>query len=642
MARSSMAGAELQFTSIQLSEGAEVYTTGLTPAIDTAVGRSGAASYKFPGTVSAAPSVVLLLDGTVSTSPCYTRAWLMLDAYPSSEKTICGIGEGQSPNFTVRITSAGILRLYAQAANTQIGADSADTIPLSTWFRVELFTDYGTSGVGNTSITARYGFEGTDSVELASTTTASISFSASGLGFRCGWDQAPGVTANLWADDIVANTSSAAWGTANTAWPPPDGRLALLLPARLIAAGNWTTNKTGAPATEAEIVDALDNTPPLGVADSTSNATSTQVRCGTAASTGTPNYLELETRSYGRAGIPGPLLLTTAGGTYQVVGDASARTRASQRIYICDDLDFAYLHLSKVGTPTDNLEIAVQADSAGVPSGTDLAVAVVAGASLTTTSDWVALDLRAVTAARSPYHLVLRRSAAVDASNHYRAQLTTASAYYDGGVNLWGGASWGTIDRTKAAMLRAYNGSGFATIYALYPICHHGEGTATGTKTGVVNLTAPAASTDITFTVGDDVGTAGTFATNWRKVRGAAAGGLDRPPVPSMAAAARIRVGKTDTGTRFVLVCMLAVLAEYASPQPGWLPYTKTSDASAWWGKFTSRPTQYTTYPAGVETDNVVEAGQYVLVADPLPADGVLASVTVVDDAALKAGYTLA
>ncbi|MFH1598394.1 MAG: hypothetical protein ABIB97_05015 [Patescibacteria group bacterium] len=79
------------------------------------------------------------------------------------------------------------------------------------------------------------------------------------------------------------------------------------------------------------------------------------------------------------------------------------------------------LYAYKVGSPTDNLEVAIQADSSGSPAGTDLELKTVAGSSLTTSAtwtDWTGFSYSLT--AGTDYWLVITRTGGASTVNYYR------------------------------------------------------------------------------------------------------------------------------------------------------------------------------------------------------------------------------
>lgn len=134
------------------------------------------------------------------------------------------------------------------------------------------------------------------------------------------------------------------------------------------------------------------------------------------------------------------------------VGDASARTKQSQQI-ICTAKGRrggVTLRLRVYGAPSDNLQIAIYADSGGQPTGSPLsAVATQSGGSLTTSfADYTISFTEAspgslLFAVDYKYHIVLSRSGANNASNYYEVDVT--DPVYDGIANAYDGSSWSTI-----------------------------------------------------------------------------------------------------------------------------------------------------------------------------------------------------
>lgn len=129
------------------------------------------------------------------------------------------------------------------------------------------------------------------------------------------------------------------------------------------------------------------------------------------------------------------------------MGDATARTKWAQEFtetngYLIEKIT---LTLKKTGAPADNFQVAVQADNAGAPSGTDLAIATKAGGTITTSAVSYALSLNvtASTTANTKYWLVFSRNGAVDGSNYYWiASDNTSSTYASGKMWNWNGSVW--------------------------------------------------------------------------------------------------------------------------------------------------------------------------------------------------------
>lgn len=147
-------------------------------------------------------------------------------------------------------------------------------------------------------------------------------------------------------------------------------------------------------------------------------------------------------------------IITTVTGTWQKWGTASfwnatATTRLSTRI-IGNGVSASSLKLSlrKQWAPTDNLVVRIETDSGWVPSGTLANVAStanIAGASLTTSlADVTATFAGSFTLTDGVvYHIVLQRSAWLDAINYYQTGTITKSVRIFT-TNTHNGTAWGT------------------------------------------------------------------------------------------------------------------------------------------------------------------------------------------------------
>lgn len=134
----------------------------------------------------------------------------------------------------------------------------------------------------------------------------------------------------------------------------------------------------------------------------------------------------------------------------QPLGDATTRTRVAAllRVQTPLDLQVVELKLRREGSPTDDLLLSVQSDSAGAPSGSVLAQASLSGSTLASEGlPWVrfTFDPPFSLDAQTDTWLVLQRSAGVNAGAYYLLgvdeMLSDASSklrVYDGGLGLWG------------------------------------------------------------------------------------------------------------------------------------------------------------------------------------------------------------
>lgn len=105
------------------------------------------------------------------------------------------------------------------------------------------------------------------------------------------------------------------------------------------------------------------------------------------------------------------------------------------------------------------------------------------------------------------------------------------------------------------------------TIVLVQAFCDTGEGIATGTKAGALQIVSnPVQAVEDSFNYGNDAGAAGTWSTNWFVTNGTA-------QVGDIAAANRstspvLRVGKRTATTREVNVDLMGIYVEYVQGLP--------------------------------------------------------------------------
>jgi hypothetical protein len=132
--------------------------------------------------------------------------------------------------------------------------------------------------------------------------------------------------------------------------------------------------------------------------------------------------------------------------------DATARTQISQgfKPNTSSTVTKVRLWLKKVGTPTGNINIEIQTDNSGVPSGT----AVTNGTSdnvdvstLTTSYDWIefTFSTNPSLTASTQYHLVLQGDFTVNSSNYVHWGADDYDVVYpDGSMSVYDGTTWTT------------------------------------------------------------------------------------------------------------------------------------------------------------------------------------------------------
>lgn len=224
-----------------------------TITYDTTTQRGGGVSYKCDSGAGNAASH-LRFGGFIAGVNNYCRAYVYLPAYPTSSTVVLGMYDlGDSHLcYAVQVTSAGVIQGIIQGGS-QAGSDGP-TLALNTWYLIEIL------GVDTPLANAGTRFEARlDTTTFVNYSTGFSVYSWSSAGYRAGWVAAPGATKTIYVDDI-ANNDTAAGGT-QISWPGP-GKSGFLLPISDNARGLWTGGAGGT----TNLWDALNNTPPVGLA----------------------------------------------------------------------------------------------------------------------------------------------------------------------------------------------------------------------------------------------------------------------------------------------------------------------------------------------------------------------------------------
>lgn len=270
MARLLTAGAESQAAIV------EGVTTG-TPSFSTSVFRSGAASFD----VKTSNSITFAFTGAVGTT-YYARSYFFKTGNNGTNNDIGMSFRDASGTFLCGLlttSGASTLSLIYGAGLTVVATSAA--LSDSTWYMLELSVLIGVGAID--ACEARI-----DGVSLGSASGLTIS------------DAAPGrfqVGASSWTtafhDDIALNDST---GAAQTSWPG-SGKVVLLKPISDNARGTGWVNDANAAS---GFFDATDNTPPVGIADTTGSTGLHQIRNGTSNAN---SSVDLNLTTYTNAGI---------------------------------------------------------------------------------------------------------------------------------------------------------------------------------------------------------------------------------------------------------------------------------------------------------------------------------------------------
>jgi hypothetical protein len=142
----------------------------------------------------------------------------------------------------------------------------------------------------------------------------------------------------------------------------------------------------------------------------------------------------------------------------QKIGEVSANQRLAQsfKLEMTQDVSYIKLRLRKEGNPTDALNISLQSDNAGVPSGTTLASAALNATSVSADGyNWSQVSFSALSklTASVNYWLVIQHSGALNASAYYLAGLDESASYLNGVLRVYNSSNGLWTARTPVADL---------------------------------------------------------------------------------------------------------------------------------------------------------------------------------------------
>lgn len=267
------------------------YGLSATVSVETGIVRSGAASAKINSGAGNASGVVgtgaASVTGTASVVTWWVRAYCYFASLPGTTVVVVRMSSsagGFSASYGVGVDSAGLLSLRGAS-----GAANNGTLSVTTgqWYRIEVQMT-GSTG-GNVILdSARL-----DGVDIGASALVIGTGAAFNSGASAGWHSAPGANLIMYVDDMAWNDNS---GANQNTWPG-SGKVVLLKPLSLNAnGGSWTDD--AAASTSAALTNAIDNTPPKGIADTTAGGGDHQVR-NAAANTN----LDMNLATYSSAGI---------------------------------------------------------------------------------------------------------------------------------------------------------------------------------------------------------------------------------------------------------------------------------------------------------------------------------------------------
>jgi hypothetical protein len=225
------------------------------------------------------------------------------------------------------------------------------------------------------------------------------------------------------------------------------------------------------------------------------------------------------------------------------------------------------------------------------------------------------LDNPLVLQPNTSYHLVVRRSGAIDAVNFYTWGRFTGTDYPNEAPATFDGTSWvqtGTSHSTSDHGFRMTWTQPRPPLRVVTALACHAQA-ATGTKAGTVNLASGLTPlpTAATFNYGNGGAAAGTYPTGWWWTGSSVVN-------PTVVTAAAVSPGGTLTKTSVagtVDACFLGVQVEVGDMSGGWARYQKSADSTIWWGKRVFADTLFET--ADVNAPVTVAAGDWAIYPDP-------------------------
>lgn len=557
MARLGFGGAETADDTLEV-----LNVAASTPIYDTVTVRSGTYSYKFDSTAGNVATFNQLTNTSILGRTYYFRQYYHYTNAPSSDTAILAVQSSGTVIYAVRLTTGALLQLWKHTnpggVDSQIGSSSA-ALTASQWYRIELKFKVN-SGSNDDDVELRL-----DGVTVASETGATVT-TVAWTDILWGWVTAPGASKVCRSDDWALNDDQ---GSNQNSWPG-DAKVVLLVglsdkvrPALWTGGAGGTTN----------LWDAVNNKPPIGTATETDltqieHAGSAAGSVGNEYVTTLPTYASMGLSDGGGYGIPLPLgedtnsvnLGTVAGNARQAMSFVARGSTISQ----------IAVNLAKSGVPSDNLEVAIQADSAGSPSGTDLALATIAGTTLTTSLARYVLNFASSFALTNgtTYWVVFRRSGAVGADSYVinSSQLGDSSAFvykqYDSSV-----PSWTAFAGTYIGFFLISGAQD--TINAMFAFMAHGEDIATGTKLLALRPWFNPFGSTANVSAGGDVGALGTYPTNWAINRR----NIIYNPDYDAANAPQLSVTRPETASRVASVCFMGVMVEYVPAPRSLVPF---------------------------------------------------------------------
>lgn len=296
-------------------EGPYAVGAGATCSRDTSIKRSGTASRANNTGASASNSYTNFNVGLQGEFGYYLRFYFRVSALPSTSSTLAILSDNSILLTSARLTSGGKLQLWNDVAASQIGSDSAATIAVDTWYRLELYTKVISAGTDEAALRL-------DGTTVASASGLALSTSMVTLGYFgwCNGDHTANSIINI--DDVALNDDQ---GATNNSWPGEGSIVYLNAISDNARGANWTGGAGGTTS----LFEAVNNSPPSGVAAGSATNTSQIKNTNTADVTG--NY-DADMESYTTAGLTAADTIALVQSIFQVGSSAATNITSAIRI----------------------------------------------------------------------------------------------------------------------------------------------------------------------------------------------------------------------------------------------------------------------------------------------------------------------
>jgi hypothetical protein len=296
-------------------EGPSIVGAGATVTRSTSVKRSGTAARAHNTGASASNAYSNLNWGLQGEFGYYLRIYFRVSALPSTFASLAILADNSALLTSARLTSGGKLQLWNDVAESQIGSDSAATIAVDTWYRLELYTKVISAGTDEATLRL-------DGTTVASASGLALSTSMVTLGYFGFANGVHNANSVCYIDDVAVNDDQ---GASNNSWPGAGSIVYLDAISDNARGANWTGGAGGT----SNLFNAVDNDPPSGVS-AASDTDLTQIKNTNTADT-TGNY-DTNLESYTTAGLTASDSITLVQSVLQV-GSSSA-TNVSGAIQI--------------------------------------------------------------------------------------------------------------------------------------------------------------------------------------------------------------------------------------------------------------------------------------------------------------------